>query len=198
VKEGVVKRWMMAVVAVASLAGPAAADSLWKDGSTGLYTDKCARRVGDLLTVLIVESVSGSKDASATTSKESKYSGNGAPGIGLFGILKAFNTDASSKNDFSGSGKNDVNSKLTARLTVKVTRVEPNGLMFVEGSRVVGVNHDSEELILTATVRPEDVKGDNTVLSTYLADANIAYRGHGPNTQAQRQGLISRVLNWIF
>ena len=60
---------MMAVAAVVSLAGPAAADSLWKDGSTGLYTDKCARKVGDLLTVLIVEEVSGSQDASATKAR---------------------------------------------------------------------------------------------------------------------------------
>jgi flagellar L-ring protein FlgH len=193
-----VKRWMMAVVAVAGLAGPAAADSLWKDSNPGLYADRCARKVGDLLTVLIVESVSGSNDASAALSKENKYNGNGAPGIGLFGLLKAFNTSATSKNEFTGSGKNDVNSKLTARLTVKVTKVEPNGIMSVEGSRMVGVNHDQEELVLTAQVRPEDVKGDNTVLSTYLADANIAYRGHGPNTQSARPGILTRVLNWIF
>ncbi|MBI5837365.1 MAG: flagellar basal body L-ring protein FlgH [Candidatus Eisenbacteria bacterium] len=187
-----------AVAALLCLAGPSAAESLWKEGAPGMFADRRARGVGDLVTVLIVESASGSNQATAQTAKESKFSNNGAPGIGLFGFLKAFKTEASSKNDFNGSGKNDLNSKLNARLTARVVGVDPNGNLQIQGDRLVGVNNDSEEITITATVRPEDVRGDNTVLSTYLADAKIAYKGHGPNTAAQRQGLISRVLNWIF
>jgi len=193
-----VKRWMMAAVAGLCLAGPAAADSLWKDGNPGFCADRRARQVGDLVTVLISESVAGSNEATAQTSKQSEFNSNGAPGIGLFGLLKAFNTDATSKNDFTGSGKSDVATKLTAQITTRVIRVEPNGNLVIQGSRIVGVNHDQQELVLTATVRPEDVHWDNTVQSTFLADANISYKGHGQNSQAQRQGLLSRLLNWIF
>ena len=189
---------MMAMAAVLSLAGPAAANSLWKDSNPGYFVDRRARQAGDLLTVLVVESVSGSHQASAATSKASEFNSNGAPGIGLGGILKAFSTDATAKNTFAGSGKSDVTSNLTAQITVRVIKVEPNGLLTVQGTRLVTVNREQQELVLTATVRPEDVKADNTVLSTYLADANIEYKGRGPNTQTQRAGIISRILNWIF
>ena len=192
-------RWILAgALAACCFAGPAGADSLWKDADRSFFVDHRARDVGDLVTVLIVEQASGSNAASGQTSKENKFSTSGGPGAGLFKFLGAFSADAKSKNDFSGSGQASVANKLNARLTARVVQVDPAGNLVVQGSRLVAVNHDQEELTLTATVRPEDVRADNTVLSTYLADAAISYRGHGPNAAAQHQGLLSRVLNWIF
>lgn len=177
---------------------PAQAASLWKDGGPTSVTDRRALHPGDLVTVIIVENASGSNSASAQTSKDSKLAGTGLAGTGIFKILKAFSASDNIKNEFSGSGQADVATKLTARLTARVVGVDSTGNLKIEGTRSVAVNHDQEELVLTASVRPDDIRGDNTVLSTYLADAVIGYRGHGPNALAQHQGLVSRILNWIF
>lgn len=192
-------RWNSLVVAVAlAAAAPAAADSLWRDAAATSVADRKAGAVGDLVTILIVEDASGSHSATSQTSKENKFDASGTDGVGLFKFLKALGASDNTKNAFSGSGQAQMSSKLTAQVTARVIRVEPNGNLVIQGARSVTVNHDSEDLTLTATVRPSDIKGDNTVLSTYLADAVITSHGRGPNNSAQRQGFLSRVLNWIF
>ncbi len=187
---------IVALILCAAL--PAQAASLWKDGGPTTLTDRRALHPGDLVTVIIVENASGSNSASAATSKENKLGGTGLAGTGIFKLLKAFSASDNTKNEFTGSGQADVSTKLTARLTARVVGVDSVGNLKIEGTRTVAVNHDQEEMVLTASVRPDDIHGDNTVLSTYLADAVIGYRGHGPNALAQHQGLVSRILNWIF
>lgn len=193
------KRTGMVLAGLALLAAQAAgAGSLWKEGGPVQVVDRRGHLPGDLVTVIITESATGSNSASSATSKENKFGGSGDAGAGIFKLLKAFSATDNTKNQFSGSGQADVATHLNAQLTARIIAVDSVGNLQIEGTRSVGVNHDQEELVLTAWVRPDNIRGDNTVLSTYLADAVIGYRGHGPNALAQHQGLLSRILNWIF
>ena len=52
--------------------GQAQADSLWsKETAVSLYTDHKAKRVGDIITVIVLESNSASRNSSAKTEKKS-------------------------------------------------------------------------------------------------------------------------------
>ena len=63
----------LTVVSVCFLAlGHPQADSLWpKETAVSLYTDHKAKRVGDIITVIVLESNSASRNSSAKTEKKS-------------------------------------------------------------------------------------------------------------------------------
>ncbi len=85
---------------------------------------------------------------------------------------------------------------MEATISVTVKQVLPNGSLLLEGTRQVTVNDDAQTITVSGTVRPEDVRADNTVLSMYMADAKITYVGEGPT--AQRPGIVTRIVQTPF
>ena len=163
-----------------------------------LYSDKRAFEVGDIVTVLIVESAQASNEATTETKKDASISLAGGQGTGPLDFIPLFGLDAAMKNDFDGEGKTTRSGKLSATITAKVMKVLENGNLLVEGSRVVEINQEKEILTLTGMARMRDISADNTIYSTNLADVRISYQGAGAIHDAHRQGLISRFFNWIL
>jgi len=191
-----------ATLALLAAAGPSAAQgtgaSLWDDAAGNRYANRKAVRIGDLITVLVIESSEGSNRSSLKTKKESTIDANGGPGRGPLGFLPIFNAKTSVKDEMDGSGATSVSGQLTAKITVQVIEVRPNGNLVIEGSRLVNVNGDEDRITLHGVVRPEDIRADNTVLSTYLSEARIAYQGKGPTKSAARRGVLLRIVSWFF
>lgn len=166
----------------------AAADrsfSLWGDYARSLFADHKARQVGDLITVLISERSYASNNAQTSTGKGAGLTV--AEGVGLFSFLPetgfSSNVKSSGRNTTSRSGN------LVARMTAKITEVLPDGNLRIEGTQAVVINRERQDIVITGIVRPEDIGADNTVLSTYIASAEIKYEG-SLNTE-QRKGLLS-------
>ncbi|MBD3619596.1 MAG: flagellar basal body L-ring protein FlgH [Chromatiales bacterium] len=169
-----------------------------------LYEDARARNVGDILTVVLVERTQASKSASTSTSKDSSV-GMAAPSI--FGepitrngraILSA---DIEGSRSFDGEGGSSQRNQLDGAITVVVVDVLPNGNLVVEGEKWIGINQGEEQIKVTGVVRPQDIQNDNSVISTKLGNANIAYRGKGALADANAQGWLSRFFNspiWPF
>lgn len=176
------------VLAAASL-GPAA--PVVPRGS--LFADHEARAVGDVLTILVVESTQAAKSTMTKTASETE---NQANGLGRLDFIDVWNLDA--ENRSLGEGSTTRRGDLQARITARITEVEPNGLLRVEGTRSVRVNGEEEKIVLRGAVRMQDVQADNTVLSTYLADATIEYTGEGVLASAERPGILTRLFNWVF
>jgi len=180
---------------ISTLSCVTVAESLWTDGGKGLYSDKKAASVGDLLTIIIVESAASSQKASTDAKKSSSVSSE--PGLGP--LLKNLPIMSYTGNDnVKADGSTSRTSSLTAKITVKVTKIDDAGNLEIEGTRFVQTNKEKAEIKLTGTVRPQDVTTDNTILSTYIANAKIAYQGSGPIGDRQKEGLITRLLHWIF
>ncbi len=150
-----------------------------------LFSDHRAMEVGDILTVRIVESASASGEADTSTSRKNTFSGilENFFGLNLHGHNKL-----SGKNEmtFEGKGKTKRNDQFTATITVKVVDVLPNGNLRIEGKRDLIINNEHRYIILKGIVRPEDISYNNEVLSTYVADAEVVYKGKG--VIARRQG----------
>ena len=179
------------------IAGSATAESLWTvaDKSNSVYTDKRAAKVGDVLTVIIVESATSTSSASTDTKKNS--STDISSGLGpLVKNIPAIST--SGGDSMKASGSTSRNMSFSTRMTVRVTRVDNCGNLEIEGTRMVQTNKEKEEIKLTGTIRPEDIATDNTVLSTSIADAKIAHQGSGPIGSAQKMGIITRLLRILF
>ena len=187
---------------------PSPEGSLWQDNGAfaSLFANAKARRVGDILTVKIVESSKAANNATTTTGRESSI----AAGIDNFFNLESkfpatrpgFNPFAKVKgsmsSDFKGNGTTERSGDLTAQMTARVTEVLPNGNLRIMGAREITVNHERQMIVLTGLVRSRDVSAENEVLSTYIADAQIAYSGSGVVMERQQPGWLGRVFDVIW
>ncbi len=160
---------------------------------SSIYTDFKARGIGDVVTILIVESTSASKSASTETA--SRVNSN-VLGTGRLDFLDFWNLSADNTSEGGGTTRRQGN--LTAQITANVIEVDPTGLLVVEGTRTVRVNGEEEKILLRGKLRPRDIRPDNTVYSTFLTDAAIEFTGHGSLDNASEPGILTRILNWLF
>lgn len=192
-----------AVPASALMPEPPPTDgSLWRPSARlgDLYADLRARRVGDVVTVRIVENAEALKSASTKTSRDSSLSASVSSFFGAPLSVGGFKPEAagSLKNDFEGSGTTQRKDTLVATMTAKVVEVLPHGLLRVEGYREVLINNERQYIILRGVIRSEDIGADNTVLSSAVADAQIAYAGQGVVSDKQKPGWVGRILDHVW
>jgi flagellar L-ring protein precursor FlgH len=178
--------------------------SLWQGSGGGLVEDFKARTKGDILTVVISETASASKEATTGTSRASEVAA-GIPNLmGLeksgiskyMDLTKLLNASASSK--FDGSGSTMRKENLNATIAARVIDVLANGNLLIEGRRNVLVNHEDQIIVLTGMVRPRDITPDNMVNSTFIADARISYSGKGIISDRQQPGWLMGVLDKVW
>jgi len=168
-----------------------------------LFEDTKARRVGDILTIVLTESTNASKKASTSADTDSGMT-IAVPSIGgqalhlgkLTGGKSKFDLSASlaSKKNFTGEGDSSLSNTLSGRVTVTVSQVLSNGYLVVRGQKRLTINQGDEYVRISGIIRPMDIQPDNTVLSTLVADARISYVGDGMLDEANRMSLVSRLL----
>lgn len=161
------------------------------DGYAALHEGWRARRVGDPLTIVLVERTAASK---SSTSKLDSGGGFGLtpPTIGPLNLFNTSDASASGSRNFNGTGTAGQANSLSGEISVTVAQVYPNGTMLVQGQKRVTLNRGDEFIQIKGLVRTADVDRDNRVLSTRVADAQIAYTGKGDVARAGRQGWLSR------
>lgn len=168
-------------------------NSLWRSGARGFFKDQRAQRVGDILTVDVLisdKAVLDNKTERSRFNTENRAAA-GAAGNAIVQLLPESITSGEVLVDLSGntatSGEGSVNRKEELRTNVAavVTQVLPNGNMVIEGRQEIRVNFEIRELIVAGVIRPEDISANNTIESTKIAEARIAYGGRGQITDVQ-------------
>ncbi len=183
--------------------GPASSGSLWPaDDRLSFYGDRKAYRVGDVLTVSVSESAKASNTADTNLARTTANKASITALLGLQGALsKADLTnflDVSSDSSHKGTGSTNREGTLTANITTVVKEVLPNGNLAIQGTRSVVVNNEEQFMTLTGMVRPEDIGRDNSVSSSQIADARIAFGGVGVVADKQRSGWGTWLFDWLF
>jgi flagellar L-ring protein precursor FlgH len=166
-----------------------------------LFADLKARRVGDVLTIVLNESTNASKSATTTTSKASATADTGPALFGKSITTKGIpilDTTLSGSNTFAGAGSATQGNSLVGSLTVTVTNVESNGNLVVEGDKSLKLNQGDEFIHISGVIRPADIATNNTVTSDKLADAHISYSGKGVIDNSNRMGWLTRFFNSVF
>jgi flagellar L-ring protein FlgH len=185
-----------------------------QESSKNFFQDLRAYQMGDLVTVNIVETSSASKNASTKTGRDSSIDAGISNVLGWEDKLKYLTSlgnnnvgnandhnnlfKGSMKNSFDGSGTTSRNESMTAYITVRVVEVMPNGNLFIRGTREVKVNNETQHIILSGIIRPNDISPDNTVLSSYIGDARIEYSGTGALSDKQRPGWLTKVVDLVW
>lgn len=184
------------IIAMLLPALPSMAESLWPaEQSKSIYADKKAFKVGDLVTVIIVESAVSSSSASTNAKKDSEL--EAGPGVGpLLEKIPLFKY--SGGDEIKASGATTRSSKFVAKMTARVVGIDAAGNLEIEGTKSVQTNKENEEIKLTGIIRPQDIAPDNTVPSTCIANAKITHAGSGPVGSRQKEGLISKIFKILF
>ena len=166
------------------------------DGYAALYEGWRARRVGDPLTIVLVERTAASKSSNSKLDSGGGF-GLTPPTTGPLNLFNSTDATVSGKRNFGGGGTADQANSLSGQVSVTVAAVYPNGTMLVQGQKRVTLNRGDEYIRIKGLVRTADIAADNTVLSTRVADAQIAYTGKGDVARASRQGWLSRFFQVI-
>lgn len=186
-------RAQVLVIAAAALCClPAFAENLYDEARfRPLTADLRAREIGDLLTVLVVESSTAESRADSSESGdfsvEAGVTDDGAPSIVGFNI----------ESDSNGAGRTARTGRLRAQLSVRVEEVLANGNLYVRGRQAITVNGEQQDIKLAGIVRPVDISSDNVVLSSRIMDAQIEYTGQGWVSRSQRPGVFRRLLQFL-
>ncbi|MDA9545065.1 MULTISPECIES: flagellar basal body L-ring protein FlgH [Bradyrhizobium] len=179
-------------------------NSLWRNGSRAFFKDQRARQVGDLLTVTVNITDKANIENDTSRSRSNKEDSGITNFIGAQTITQANKIlpgrvlTADSTSSSEGKGSVDRKEALQTNVAAVVTQVLPNGNLVVEGKQEIRVNFEIRELIVAGIVRPEDIQSDNTIDSTKIAQARIAYGGRGQITDVQQPRYGQQVMDVLL
>ena len=181
------------------------ANSLWRNGSRSFFKDQRAHQIGDLLTVTVnitdQANFANETQRSRTATEDSgitAFLGSSLLGQRAQSVLPGRLLTADSTMGTDGKGSIVRQETLVTNIAAVVTQLLPNGNLVVEGKQEIRVNYEKRELIVAGIVRPEDIQSDNTIDSSKIAQARIAYGGHGEISDIQQPRYGSQVMDVLL
>jgi len=164
----------------------------------------------DLVTIIVRESAEADVSATMETEKETSVKGEikAMPRINLSDLLDVQlrdnvisdppSVDVGFKRDYEGSGDYKTEDTVTTRITARIIDVKPNGTLVLEARKFQKIDKETLEITITGTCRKEDIRSDNTVLSTQLYDLHLTKKHTGAVRRSTRKGLLTRILETVF
>jgi len=182
-----------------------------EDNTMDLYTDVTARKIGDIITVVLAENNNANLQTDTKTTRTTEIQ---APNPTILGSPVQFNlpkglplqsphganigVEISNNSAFEGKASSIQQNTLTGSIAVTVTQVWPNGTLVVRGEKWMALNQGNEFIRLTGLIRQEDIAADNTISSTKLADARIAYSGKDYIHDTNGPGWLVRAVTGVL
>lgn len=179
--------------------------AIYRNGyQVSLFEDTKANKVGDIITVMLLENTNATKKASTNTTKDSSvdlavpsFLGRGITrhGIDLFAGA------AEGTRSFTGEGDSSQSNTFRGTISVIVSEILPNGNLQIRGEKLLTLNQGVEHIRLSGIVRPDDIGPNNTIESGKIANAKIIYGGQGVIAQSNSKGWLQRFFDgpwWPF
>ena len=173
--------------------------SIYQAGrEVALFENPIAHHVGDIVTIVLNEQTAAQKSSSTNTTKNTSVA---LPGMTLLGKaltvhgVPILSNNIADTSKFAGEGDSAQSNSLQGYITVTVQKVLPNGNLYVKGEKWIGINQGQEYVRMTGVIRPIDLSSENSVPSSQVANAKIAYGGKGALADANAQGWLARFFN---
>jgi len=166
-------------------------------GYAPLTSGMRAARVGDVVTIQLVERTQALKSNSASTNRSGSISVTPPPTGPIATVLNKVDLNMGNGAKFDGKGNAAQSNQLTGALSVTIAEVYPNGTMLVRGEKQLTLNRGDEQIQISGIIRQADIDFDNTVPSTRVADARITYSGKGEIARASSQGWLGRFFSRV-
>lgn len=172
----------------------AATGSMYQDSqASSLYSDIKALKVGDIITVILMEQTQAKKSANNEIKKGTDlsldpiYAGGGNISIGGQPIDLNYSDSMNTKRQSDA----DQSNSLSGSISANVMQVLNNGNLVIRGEKWISINNGDEFVRLTGVVRSQDIRPDNTIDSPRVANARIQYSGTGTFAEVQKVGWLS-------
>jgi flagellar L-ring protein precursor FlgH len=201
---------LLAVVGVFVFLNKVGADSLWERRNpyyANMFWDTKARRVGDVVTIVLVETTNFQGQETRTLKKNTINNANAA----MSGTWKqgstidhkfagTFGSNWTSDRELNGTSNLQSNRNLTDNMAVQVIQVMANGNLVVEGFRTRVIQGEERTIRVSGIIRPNDIGVNNTVQSQFVANLTLEYFGKGIESSYTANGWFGRIMNrlWPF
>lgn len=167
------------------------------NASRSMFSDYKAARIGDAITIIVVESSEASNQAQTSAGRSSDIgltaggtvNGSDLPGVD-FGL--------GSNNDFKGGGSTKSAGMVKTKISAMIDSVLSNGLLRISGSRKIVVNGEEQIIRIKGIVRNSDINSNNMVFSYNISDAEIIFEGNGMIDSSTEPGWITKLFHWLF
>lgn len=185
------------IFTIIALVGIIHAQDMRQYASNSLFSDYKAIRLGDAITIIVIESSSASNEAQTTTGRSSDL---GVSATGSLGGSALPNTDVSlgTTNDFKGAGSTKSAGTVSTKISAMIDSVYENGNLRIKGSRKIVINGEEQIVKIKGIVRPIDIQTDNSVMSYNISEAEIVFEGNGMIQKAQGPGWLTKLFHWLF
>jgi flagellar L-ring protein precursor FlgH len=191
---------IMLIVAGSALAAtvPAEGQDLRDNSRRSLFSDQKASRIGETVTILVVETTVASNDASTSAARNDDINFGATANTGSATGSTNVGVTVGSGSNFRGQGSTSTKGSVRAKITANVDSVLANGNLVINGSRRIVINQEEQTIKISGVVRPSDIQADNSVYSYNISDATILMEGNGLVEKVQGPGLITKFLHFLF
>ena len=164
--------------------------------TTSIYSDIKAHRVGDLITVHIIESSNALRESKVNSSSATDMSMDGSVAGSLTDYLPLFGASSKISNTSDGSEGTEQKDQLTGRISATIIEENENGMFYIKGKRILEVNGEMNTIKLDGFIRERDISTNNTVFSYNIANANIIYSKGGTLENIVNPNKVQKWLTW--
>ncbi|MGD8777635.1 MAG: flagellar basal body L-ring protein FlgH [Ignavibacteria bacterium] len=174
------------------------AQDLRSNASRSLFSDYKASRIGDAVTIIVVESSVASNSSQTKTGKSSDVGYNLEGLMDGSSLLPSVDLSLGSNNDFEGGGSINSSGSVQTKISALIDSVLANGLVRIRGSRRISINGEEQNIFIKGIVRTADLNSDNTVYSYNISEAEIILENEGRIEGASNPGLLTKIFHWLF
>ncbi len=185
------------LIVLAYMVSQSFAQDMRLNSFSSLFSDQKASKIGDAITILVVESSQASSDAETSAGRTSNLGLTGQLNTGK-ATSPSLSATAGTTNNFSGTGSTANNGTVNTKISATVDSVLANGNLVIDGSRQIIINGQEQTVHIKGIVRPADIAADNSVLSYNISQAQIVFKGDGMINSVQSPGWLTKFLHWIF
>lgn len=182
---------LLTALCLAVVPGIQAADLFDPDNYQNMAADKRAFRVGDSVTLIIVENAKAKSSAGTGGDKQFSISADSAD------VINSNSASANIGTSSRGDASTTRHGFLTAQLSLTVVGKNPYGNLIVSGEQRIAINGEEQEIVVNGVLRTEDIDRNNRALSTSLSSADIQFTGEGTVGSAQSHNIFYNVLTWL-
>ncbi len=160
-----------------------------------------ARSVGDLVTIILSETITFNDSLNYSSDRSSNTVDNftnfinkilpGTPLNNQFNNFGGSNTVDSTTTNQRQLGINDY-------VTVQVVQMLPNGNLMVQGKKTLVNGNERVDFLVSGVVDPRFIDQKGQVYSRNVANFQFALAGKGAVSRAGNEGIINRAVKYLF
>jgi len=173
------------------------AQDFMSNANRSLFSDYKANRIGDAVTIIVVESSQASNEAETSVGRSSDLGFSFSGGMDDT-ALPSIDANVGSRNDFQGGGTTKAGGMVKTKISALIDSVLANGLVRVKGSRKITINGEEQVILIKGLVRTADLSAENEVFSFDISEAEIAFEGSGMIDKNTSPGLLTKLFHWLF